>query len=146
MGIDDMKMRSGSNWRSLVPFLLTAWSVPPGIDWLLECCCPNLYLSPFIQSTFFNPCLLIKEEIGSFFSLLHEKTHKRSGRSSAAFLLTFNQTKNPIFPSIFARKHKTKEETLLESFIEVFMGRHDMWLWERHEKHYCYCWWCRNRR
>ena len=139
-------MRSGSNWRSLVPFLLTAWSVPPGIDWLLVLAAALIYISPLYILLFssFNPCLqLDKRGNWLFFLAERETTHKRA---VAAFLLTFNHPdEKSNFPVNFCEEEQSRDnretkktfyQTLLESFIEVFMGRHDVIVWERviHDK------------
>ena len=88
---------------------------------LIGCCCPNLYL-PFIH--FLQPLQLDKRGNWLFFLAERETTHKRA---VAAFLLTFNHPdEKSNFPVNFCEKtFQFSYQTLLESFIEVFMGRHD---------------------
>ena len=81
---------------------------------LIGCCCPNLYL-PFIH--FLQPLQLDKR--GNWLFFLAEKKSRRHIREQSPhfYWLSIIQTKNPIFPSIFARRRFSSE---LPDFIREF--------------------------
>ena len=94
---------------------------------LIGCCCPNLYL-PFIH--FLQPLQLDKR--GNWLFFLAEKKSRRHIREQSPhfYWLSIIQTKNPIFPSIFARRRFSSE---LPDFIrEFYWGVYGQTrLWER---------------
>ena len=107
-------------------FLLTALSVPPGIDWLLVLAAALIYISPLYILLFssFNPCLqLDKRGNWLFFLAERETTHKRA---VAAFLLTFNHPdEKSNFPVNFCEEQSRDNITvrlrrLLPDFIREF--------------------------
>ena len=93
---------------------------------LIGCCCPNLYL-PFIH--FLQPLQLDKRGNWLFF-LAEKKRHIRE-QSPHFYWLSIIQTKNPIFPSIFARRRFSSE---LPDFIREFYwgvyGQTRLWVRE----------------
>ena len=94
---------------------------------LIGCCCPNLYL-PFIH--FLQPLQLDKR--GNWLFFLAEKSRRHIREQSPHFYwLSIIQTKNPIFPSIFARRRFSSE---LPDFIREFYwgvyGQTRLWVRE----------------